>query len=164
MSSYQPKPPKTRTLSPKQIAVLGALLSGATNEEAARLANCSLATVERYKADPNFREQMANLASETLLLVSENMIRAALKAVRVFEEIVEDKSVRPADRLKAGQLILENLDKARALGYSISDRVGIGLEVAPPQPEIEVLHSESSREYLTPEESRGFINSFRRSL
>jgi FixJ family two-component response regulator len=40
-----------RTLTPKQIAVLSALLSGATNDEAAQIAGVSPATVDRYKAE-----------------------------------------------------------------------------------------------------------------
>jgi hypothetical protein len=125
---FQPRPPKLRTLSPKQIAVVTALMTGATNDEAARMAGVSGATVERYKADPHFRENMSNLASETLLFVSERLIALSLRAMDVLEAIIEDDENRTTDRLKAIELVFNNLEKAKSLSSSVSDRVGMGFD------------------------------------
>ncbi len=100
-----------RTLTHRQIAVLSALMSGVTNEEAARIAGCSLATVERYKADPAFRENMARLGSETLMLVSERLISSAMTALETLVEISANQEARAADRIKAAEAILTRLER-----------------------------------------------------
>ncbi len=99
-----------RTLTPRQITVFTALASGVTNEEAARIAGCSLATVERYKADPAFREYMARLGSETLMLTSERLVRAALTAVATLSEVAGNPDARAADRIKAADILLSRLE------------------------------------------------------
>ncbi len=99
-----------RSLTPKQIAVLSALMSGATNEEAARMAGVSGATVERYKADPLFRENMIKLASETLQLVSEKLIATSVIAMDKLTEMIASDDTRGSDRLKAIEIVFKNLE------------------------------------------------------
>ncbi len=104
-----------RTLTPRQIAVFTALASGVTNEEAARIAGCSLATVERYKADPAFREYMARLGSETLQLVSERLISSAMSSVMTLEAIRDNEDARDSDRIKASNSLLDRLESFHEL-------------------------------------------------
>lgn len=99
-----------RTLTPKQILVLSALMSGLTNDEAARKAGVSGATVERYKADPNFQENMAFLASESLQLASERMVSAVGVAMDKLIEMIDSEDTKGADRLKAIELLLSKLE------------------------------------------------------
>ena len=99
-----------RSLNPKQIAVLSALMSGATNEEAARMAGVSGATVERYKADPLFRENMIRLAAETLQLVSEKLIATSVIAMDKLTEMIASDDTRGSDRLKAIEIVFKNLE------------------------------------------------------
>jgi predicted RND superfamily exporter protein len=122
-------------------------MSGSTNDEAARMAGVSLATVERYKADPSFRESMANLASESLLLVSERLVALSLRAVDVLEEVIINDQNRTADRLKAIELVLNSLEKAKSLSSSIGDRIGMGLEEIEVEAESEVAQNSLVESY-----------------
>ncbi len=85
-------------------------MSGLTNDEAARKAGVSGATVERYKADPNFQENMAFLASESLQLASERMVSAVGVAMDKLIEMIDSEDTKGADRLKAIELLLSKLE------------------------------------------------------
>jgi hypothetical protein len=85
-------------------------MSGATNEEAARMAGVSGATVERYKADPLFRENMIRLAAETLQLVSEKLIATSVIAMDKLTEMIASDDTRGSDRLKAIEIVFKNLE------------------------------------------------------
>ena len=86
--------------------ILGALACGATQEAAAQKAGVSRATVQRRLQEPEFRQRLKDLGSDTVKRSAAAMTAAWPEAFKAFLALL-GSSVPPATRLGAARTIYE---------------------------------------------------------
>lgn len=95
-----------RPLSPREEAVLRALLQTASLTEATAIAGVSRSTVQRALADPIFREALAEAQSQLRETILRQVVVAARRAVEVVIEVMNSKAPS-ATRLRAANTALD---------------------------------------------------------
>ena len=101
-------------LSHNQKRAVAALLQNKTIGDAARACRLSEKTLQRYLADPTFRDAVLQAEGEMLNLATRRLINLADTAISTLEASMADPS-SPNIRLRAAQTILDYLLKLREL-------------------------------------------------
>lgn len=91
----------------KQEAVIAALLSARTLQDAAQTAGISVRTLRRWLENDDFREKYRRAKSELVGFATGRLKGAMAKAVAVLEDVAETKDSPPAARVSASRAIVE---------------------------------------------------------
>ena len=97
------------TLSPEKIRAIEALLSGQTNDQAAKYASVSIRTLFKWKADEIFKQALQDAEKQALGEITRRLTSAGLKAVDVLSEIANDTAEKSSVRVQAAGKILESV-------------------------------------------------------
>ncbi len=100
-------------LTPKQQAVLAALLSGATQAEAARAAGVGEKTVWRWRREPAFEAALRAGGAELVAAALRNLSALAQPAAATLGAILADDSASTSAKLKAAGIVFDNLLRLR---------------------------------------------------
>jgi hypothetical protein len=100
-----------RNVTPKQVAIIAALLMGKTIEQAAAGAGASPSTAHRWLRDPVFVAELAKARRAALSAALDVLTAGARIAAGEILAILRDKKVAPSVRLRAAEAVLERLHK-----------------------------------------------------
>ena len=104
------------TLTQPQLKAIVALLETRTVEEAARRAGVAVRTLYRWLAeDEEFNARLRYTEDYLIGATVRRLLRLNEKAVRVIEDILDDKKVSDSVRLRAATVALEMTLKLREL-------------------------------------------------
>ncbi len=104
-----------KPLTTKQRNALEAILSGSTQQEAARIAEVGPDTVNRWFKEERFQAAIRTAESEMLSSVSRNLTRVGEKAIATLEAVL-DSSTAPAHvKVRAADTVLARLIPVREL-------------------------------------------------
>jgi hypothetical protein len=115
-------------ITPKQKRCIAALLSERTIETAAQRAKIGERTIYRWLSDPAFKQALLNEEAEAIDLATRQLIRLQTPAVEVIQEVLLDKEMPAAVRLRAAQTAFNYLLKLREL-RNLEERL-VKLEIA----------------------------------
>jgi len=102
-------------LSPRRQVVLGALVTGATQEAAAAAAGVTGRTVRRYLSEPLFQAELRRQQDEALGVITRRLQHGANLMMDVLEEVATDRRMSPAVRVRAALGWLSEAWRAREL-------------------------------------------------
>lgn len=88
-------------------AVISALLTARTLDEAAKQSGISRRTIQRWLADPDFAQAYAKAKAELVNFATGRLKSAMSKAVVVLEDVADAKDCPAAARVSAARVILE---------------------------------------------------------
>ena len=94
--------------SVRETRAIGAFLTAPTLAQAAKKACISERTLRRYLARPDFRNAYEDARRRALGAALQRLQDASGVAVRVLLEVAADEAGKPADRLRASNLILDH--------------------------------------------------------
>ena len=100
-----------RQFSQKQQKALTALLSGMSQAEAAKAANVSLRTVQRWIASPAFSQALSDSIGSAVSVSVSRLAALADVAVDVMSEVMTSKEATISQRLRASNFLLTSLLK-----------------------------------------------------
>lgn len=98
-------------LTPKQVALVTALLEGKTLEQAADAAGVASATARRWRRKPAFVAALAEARRELISGALDVLSVGARAAAAELLSLLRDRSVSPMVRLRAAEAVLERLHK-----------------------------------------------------
>lgn len=102
-------------LTTRQAAFVAALITGLTQTEAATVIGCGTSTARRYMGLPKVRSALQDAQTNALGDAVRKMNAGARDALDVLREIMQDKAMPPAVRVRAALGWLEAAFKAREL-------------------------------------------------
>jgi hypothetical protein len=104
----QPAPRRSPSSSaPRDAALVAALVSGATWEEAAASARCSRSTVARRMSDPEFRQALDVARREVLERTTTTLVANTAAAASVLAELSANPAVPASTRISAARSLLD---------------------------------------------------------
>jgi len=116
--------------SGKDHLLAAALVSGASQEEAAQAAGMSVRTAQRRMADEAFVEVLDALRRETVRAVADRLKAAATKSVETLIEM-QDPQYPPGVRVRAATAVLDQLTRYQR-SAEFDERLA-ALEAEPPE-------------------------------
>ncbi len=96
-----------RSLTSKQERAISALLAHSTVESAASAGGVSERSIYRWLRDEQFRAAFDEARRQALQDALRRLQAVAGEAVDALREIIEDKDVRPAERVSAARVALD---------------------------------------------------------
>lgn len=100
--------------------ILAGLISGGSIRKAAELCGCSVTTIRKRLAEPDFRAQYDSIQGELLTVASGALAGRLNEATAVLAEIMGDAAAPPGVRLQAADCCLRHA--ARYYGLSELER------------------------------------------
>jgi hypothetical protein len=109
-------------LTPVQRKAIAALLTSATQIEAAQLTGIKARTLQRWLKEPAFAGELKKQEGEALAAVTRQLVVMASASLETIRQVLTDGQVAPGVRLRAAEAVLANLLKIREL-VDLEDRV-----------------------------------------
>ena len=112
----------TKLLTTKQRAAIAALLAGGTVRAAALAVGVAEKTIYRWMTDPAFSAALKAAEGDAVNEASRQLVSLASVALEQVRTILEDTNTTPTLRLRAAQIVLENLLRLRELA-TLEERI-----------------------------------------
>lgn len=100
-----------KDLSPIQAKTITALLSERSIAAAARQAGVGVATLYRWFDDPIFSKRLTAAEGQAIDAAARSLVGMAEKALEAVAGVLNDPAAHPATRLRAAEVVLNNLLK-----------------------------------------------------
>lgn len=94
-------------MTTKQRRAMAALLDGATNKQAAAAAGVSLRTIQRYRADDGFADELRRRSLDMVGDAAMRLRGTVAHAIDRLRAILDNDAARPTDHLRAAQLVID---------------------------------------------------------
>lgn len=98
-------------LTPKQVALVTALLEGKTLDAAAQAAGVAYTTARRWRRRPEFVAALAEARRELISGALDVLSVGARAAAAELLSLLRDKTVSPMVRLRAAEAVLDRLTR-----------------------------------------------------
>ena len=98
-----------KKLNAKQTRALACLLAGLSVPAAAEAAGCSYQSIYNWLDKPEFRAALNQAQSEAIIRLSRVLINLGTDAADVLGEVIRDKNMPPAVRVRAADIVISNL-------------------------------------------------------
>ena len=98
---------KWPNLSPKQFLTIECLLCTKTRQDAAKLANVPVRTLNRWLCNSAFKNELNRRIDEISFEVGTQLQKSLFDAVETLSEILKDNDAMPSVRVSAARTILE---------------------------------------------------------
>ncbi len=96
------------TLSARQRRLVEALLGASSLVEACSIAGVSRKTAYLWLRQPEFRQALAEAQSQLIEATTRRLLALQTQAVDSLAGVLDDKLARPAEKIRAAELILAN--------------------------------------------------------
>ena len=100
-----------KELTPKQTQAITALLSERSIAAAARQSGVGVATIYRWFDDPVFSKALTAAEGQAIDAAARSLVGMADKALGAVAGVLDDPAAHPATRLRAAEIVLNNLLK-----------------------------------------------------
>jgi transposase-like protein len=113
---------KIDSLTGHQRRAVRALLVKPTIEQAAKDAQVSETSLYRWMRQPEFHRALTEAESDALDNASRRLVNLTEHAISVITATMDDRNMHPALRLRAAQIVLENMLRLREM-RSLEQRI-----------------------------------------
>lgn len=108
-------------LSVRQYRALCCLLAGGTQEEAAREADCSVSSIEKWKKKPGFSKLLKESIAKVYDAALAELTLGAMSAAKALREIIDDAETPSRVKISAIATLLSHAEKAKQ--FAIEERL-----------------------------------------
>jgi len=109
-------------LKTKQRLAIMALMSGATQKEAAAAANVHPNRITEWMKDPDFLAELRKSEGQALDEVSRSLVVIGLRAVSTLDHVLQKRTARDMVKIRAASVVLARLIQIRELS-ALEERV-----------------------------------------
>jgi len=106
---------KSSKLTPRQRAAVKALMETRSIPDAAAIVGISQRSMYRWLASPIFRAELAQAEGLAIDTAERNLVRMVDGAMDIIRDVMADMEIPPGVRLRASQMVLDNLIRLREL-------------------------------------------------
>lgn len=100
-------------ITPRQRRLIELLLQGLTISEACKQAKVGRRTYYRWREQDHFRRALTEAENETISGSMRSLLSMMRRATEALEQLLSDPTLRPADRLRTAQTILDGVLRLR---------------------------------------------------